>query len=149
VRSATPVSCRSRQAGTGREYSLAVGGRAAVASRPGADRTEVTATKQPFAVCEELSSLCDWDQPQDRECKTTLRSRVIRRSSPCSTRRRRALAVLLQDELIPAEIIAKGIPMRWEIQVPSEFLEQALRLYEQWMLSDAELSYLATGALGD
>ena len=61
----------------------------------------------------------------------------------------RALAALFRDEMIPAEVTANGVPLRWDIQVPSEFFEQALRLYEQWKLSDAELSYLATGSLKD
>jgi|HubBroStandDraft_1064217.scaffolds.fasta_scaffold352313_1 hypothetical protein len=61
----------------------------------------------------------------------------------------RALATLFQDEMIPAEVIANGIPERWDIQVPGEFLVPALQLYEQWKLSDSELSYLATGALGE
>ena len=43
----------------------------------------------------------------------------------------RALAALFQDEMIPAEVTANGVPLRWDIQVPSEFFEQALRLYEQ------------------
>ena len=60
-----------------------------------------------------------------------------------------ALVVLFQDEMIPAEVIAYGAPLRWEIQVPPEFLERALRLYEQSNFSDAELTYLATGALGN
>jgi hypothetical protein len=57
------------------------------------------------------------------------------------------LATLFQDEMIPAEVIANG--ERWDIQVPSEFFVPALRLYEKWKPSDAELSYLATGSLGD
>ena len=57
------------------------------------------------------------------------------------------LAVLFRDEMIPAAITAGGAPLRWDIQVPSEFSEQASRLYEQWRLSDAELAYLATGDL--
>jgi hypothetical protein len=60
-----------------------------------------------------------------------------------------ARAALFQDEMIRAEVIANGVPLRWHIQVPSEFFEEALPLYEQWKLSDAELSYLATGALGN
>jgi hypothetical protein len=57
------------------------------------------------------------------------------------------LATLFQDEMIPAEVIANG--ERWDIQVPGEFFVPALRLYEKWKLSDAELSYLATGSLED
>jgi hypothetical protein len=59
------------------------------------------------------------------------------------------LAVLVQDEMIPAEIIASGAPLRWDIKVPSEFFEPALRLWREWKPSDAELAYLATGALGN
>jgi len=61
----------------------------------------------------------------------------------------RALATLFQDEMIPAEVIANGAPLRWDIKVPAELFVPALRLYEQWKLSDAELSFLATGVLGD
>ena len=50
------------------------------------------------------------------------------------------LAALFHDEMIPAEVIANGVPLRWDIQVPSEFFEHGLRLYEQWKLSDSELS---------
>ena len=52
----------------------------------------------------------------------------------------RVLAALFHDEMIPAEVIANGVPLRWDIQVPSEFFEHGLRLYEQWKLSDSELS---------
>jgi hypothetical protein len=52
----------------------------------------------------------------------------------------RVLAALFHDQMIPAEVIANGVPLRWDIQVPSEFFEHGLRLYEQWKLSDSELS---------
>ncbi len=58
------------------------------------------------------------------------------------------LATLFNDELIPATVIVGVDPMRWEVVVPSEFLAQALQLYDEYKLTERELSYLATGQLG-
>jgi hypothetical protein len=57
------------------------------------------------------------------------------------------LATLFQDEIIPAEVIANG--EHWDVQVPGEFFVPGLCGCKKWKLSDAELSYLATGSLGD
>jgi hypothetical protein len=60
-----------------------------------------------------------------------------------------ALATLFNDELIPATVISSVLPMTWDVVVPSEFLAQAQLLYDQHKLSERELLYLATGALGE
>jgi hypothetical protein len=60
-----------------------------------------------------------------------------------------ALATLLNDEMIPAAVITGVAPMSWDVVVLSEFLAQAWCLYDQYKPTEPELSYLATGALGE
>ena len=62
-----------------------------------------------------------------------------------------SLAALLNAELVPAEVIAGsqviGGARVWDVTVPSTMLERARLLLAPSLLSDAELNYLATGAL--
>lgn len=57
------------------------------------------------------------------------------------------LAALLEDEQIPVEVIS-DCALRWDIRVPSNLVAPARVILESSRLSDAELSYLATGTLG-
>jgi hypothetical protein len=57
------------------------------------------------------------------------------------------LAGLLQDELISAEIVSAS-QFRWDVMVQQIQADQALAILKAAELSDAELSYLATGELG-
>jgi hypothetical protein len=63
----------------------------------------------------------------------------------------RSLAALLNAELVPAEVVAGsqviGGARVWEVKVPSVMSERARLLLAPSLLSDAELNYLATGAL--
>jgi hypothetical protein len=57
------------------------------------------------------------------------------------------LAELLNDELIPAEVISDSA-LRWSVMVPSDVVERARGIIADAELSEAELSYLARGELG-
>jgi hypothetical protein len=63
----------------------------------------------------------------------------------------RSLAALLNPELVPAEVVAGsqviGGARAWEVRVPSATSERARLLLAPSVLSEAELTYLATGAL--
>jgi hypothetical protein len=122
--------------------------RAAASSNSGIDRLQFSAPGQPFAACGKLmSKYSETSRGISQENMPISGFKTV--LSIFDEKVARSLAVLFQDEMIPAEVIGNGAPLRWEIQVPSEFLEQALRLYEQWKPSDVELSYLATGTLGN
>ena len=62
-----------------------------------------------------------------------------------------SLAALLNAELVPAKAVAGsqviGEARVWEVKVPSAMSERARLLLAPSLLSDAELNYLATGAL--
>ena len=62
-----------------------------------------------------------------------------------------SLAALLNAELISAEVVAGskviGEARIWEVKVPSAMSECARLLLAPSILSDAELNFLATGAL--
>lgn len=63
----------------------------------------------------------------------------------------RSLAALLNAELVPAEVVAGsqviGEAHVWEVRVPPVVSERARLLLTPSLLSEAELDYLATGAL--
>jgi hypothetical protein len=63
----------------------------------------------------------------------------------------RSLAALLHAELVAAEVVAgtqvMGEARVWEVRVPPAMSERARLLLAPSLLSDAELNYLATGAL--
>jgi hypothetical protein len=62
-----------------------------------------------------------------------------------------SLAALLEAEAVPTQVTSDskliGEALVWEIRVPVGMLEQANRLLAQSRFTDAELTYLATGAL--
>lgn len=61
------------------------------------------------------------------------------------------LAELLQAELIPTRVVAAthhvSAAASWEVEVPADQVATAQRLMESSRLTDAELSYLASGDL--
>ena len=57
------------------------------------------------------------------------------------------LADLLADELIPADVV-DAPPLGFEVWVREEHFDRAKALLDATPLTDAELTYLATGTLG-
>jgi hypothetical protein len=57
------------------------------------------------------------------------------------------LAELLEDELISAEVVWAS-QFRWDVMVRDDQADQARAVLKASELSEAELSYLATGELG-
>jgi|HubBroStandDraft_3_1064219.scaffolds.fasta_scaffold221600_1 hypothetical protein len=58
------------------------------------------------------------------------------------------LADILADELIPAELV-DAPPLGFEVWVRDEHFDRAKAILEANPLTDEELTYLATGALGE
>jgi hypothetical protein len=58
------------------------------------------------------------------------------------------LADILADELIPAEVV-DAPPLGFEVWVRDEHFDRAKAILEANPLTDEELTYLATGALGE
>jgi hypothetical protein len=78
----------------------------------------------------------DTANPAPRKVATIFDARVARR-----------LAALLEDELIPAEVLSDS-SQRWYVLVPSDYADRACVILRSSELSEAELSYLAVGELG-
>ena len=58
------------------------------------------------------------------------------------------LADILADELIPAEVV-DAPPLGFEVWVNDEHFARAQALWNATKLTEEELTYLATGALGE
>ena len=58
------------------------------------------------------------------------------------------LADILADELIPADVV-DAPPLGFEVWVQDENFHRAKELLEATPFTDKELTYLATGALGE
>jgi hypothetical protein len=58
------------------------------------------------------------------------------------------LADILADELIPADVV-DAPPLGFEVWVREENFDRAKAILETTPLTDEELTYLATGALGE
>ena len=58
------------------------------------------------------------------------------------------LADILADELIPADVV-DAPPLGFEVWVREEQFDRAKAILEATPLTDEELTYLATGALGN
>ena len=63
-----------------------------------------------------------------------------------------AVAVLLRDEGVPAEVVSDtsllGEARRCEIRVPTELAHRARWVMSEAQFTDSELTFLATGELG-
>lgn len=57
------------------------------------------------------------------------------------------LADILADELIPVEVV-DAPPLGFEVWVKDEHFERARAIWNATTLTEEELTYLATGALG-
>jgi hypothetical protein len=57
------------------------------------------------------------------------------------------LADILADELIPADVV-DAPPLGFEVWVREDHFDRAKAILDAFPISDAELTYLATGELG-
>lgn len=52
------------------------------------------------------------------------------------------LAELIQEELIPVEVICNSA--QWEVKVPGDYFDRTLSILSMAHISEQELTYLAT-----
>ena len=58
------------------------------------------------------------------------------------------LADILADELIPADVV-EAPPLGFEVWVREDHFDRAKTIFDATPLTEEELSYLATGVLGE